>query len=87
MALGSVVITKNVHGSNNLYAWSIGRDQNDGLLEMWIFVVRVMLPHDNVQLAAGVPSSRDIPFVTINNDFIAFLPNRRLNIGRVRRGD
>lgn len=87
MALGGVIITKNVHGSNNLYAWSIGWYQNDGLLGMWVFVVRVMLPHNNVNFAAGVSSSRDIPFVTINNNFVAFLPNRRPNIGRIRRGD
>jgi hypothetical protein len=87
MTLRGVIVAKNVHGSNDLYAWSIGRYQNDGLLEMWILVVWVMLPHNNVDLAAGVSSSRYIPFVTINNNFVTFLPNGRLDIGCIRGGN
>jgi hypothetical protein len=76
-----------MHGSNDLYPWRIGWYQNDGLLEVWVRVVRVVLPHNNVKFAAGITGSRDVPFMTINNNFIAFLPNGRLNIGCIRGGN
>jgi len=83
VAFRSVIIAKHLHRSNDLYAWSVGWYQNDGLLEMLVFIVRVVFPHNNVEFAAGIPSTRDIPFVTIDNNFVAVLPNRCLNIGCV----
>ena len=61
MAFRGIIVTEHSHGTNDLDPGGISGDNDNALLVVGILVVGVALPHNKVQLCAGVASSADPP--------------------------
>jgi hypothetical protein len=66
VSVGGVVVAKDVHHAVDCDAWCAGGDDDDGLLAVGVWVLRVGFAHDEVELAARVACSRGPPFLPIN---------------------
>jgi hypothetical protein len=87
MPFRCVIIPINVHGTDEFDTRVICGYEYDGLLQVIVLVVWVRLSHDDVKLAPRITGPRDPPFVTVDDDFIAFATNRGLDVGGIRRGN
>ena len=61
MTLRSIVVTEDLHRTNNLHAGCIGRNNDDTLLPIAVGVVRVTLAEHKVKRTSGIAGAADPP--------------------------
>jgi hypothetical protein len=61
VTLGGVVVPEHLHGSNDVDSGGVGGDENDTLLVVLVFVVRVALAQHKVDCATRIASTADPP--------------------------
>lgn len=63
---GRVIVPKDFHGTDDSDTGGIRGDKDNTLLVVRAFVIRVALPHNDVQLGARVTGAADPPVQSIN---------------------
>jgi hypothetical protein len=88
VALGGVVVAKDLHGADNLDTGGLGVDEEDRVALVPGRVSGVSLGDDNVDGATGVTGTRDPPLVAVEDELVA-LPagNSVAEVGSVGRGN
>ena len=83
MSLWCIIISKHRHGSDDLNTWCIRIHNHDRLLSVLTLIVRITFAHDQIDLAAWIASTRDPPFVTIDDIMISYTFDPGFNVGRI----
>lgn len=63
MSFRCIVVTKYLHGSDDIDSRGVGRNYYDALLIIWVRVSRVALAHNQVQLRPWIASTTDPPAI------------------------